>query len=329
MKGMRKKCGKADCPAPKGLCIEHASPDHPKCEYWVGGEKEQFEEIQKKGISNSHKLPWTGESFQPTDIEIISQRAVPLIIGMIGSPDAGKTSYLGMLYTLLFNGKKFENWQFAGSYTLAAWETLAQYLKIRSNGNIEFAPPTPSNPDFYSLYHLAIKKGKSFRDLLFADSSGEVFNLWAEDVQDSNAENARWIYENSHGFIFMVDSVALIERRGAARAEIVQIAEQLATNLNARPVAIVWTKADRISEIRKNIKDALEEDLIQVFKDSQVFEVSNFSKSDPDILCHENNLAVTHYLLEHFDTSKTKQLKPEVIVSNDLLFNYRRAYESK
>ena len=86
----------------------------------------------------------------------------------------------------------------------------------------------------------------------------------------------------------MIDSVALVNRRGAAKTEIAQMAEQLAANLKDRPVAVVWSKADKIDNVRENIRNALEEDLAQVFGDSQVFEVSNFSRSDPDTLCHKN-----------------------------------------
>ncbi len=320
---MRKKCSKSGCPAPKGLCLEHASPDHPKCEYWLGTIGDKSEEIDKKLNKKSRPLPWTGEPFQPMDISVVSQRSVPLIIGMVGGAEAGKTSYLGMLYTLIFNGKKFENWKFAGSYTLAAWETLAQYLKIKPDGSVVFAPTTPANPDFYSLYHLAFKRDELFRDILFADSSGEVFNDWAENVLAPNVENARWIYEKSSAFIFMVDCVALIEKRGAAKSAIIQMAEQVKANLNGRPVVVVWTKADRIKEVRENIKAALEEDLTTVFKDSQVFDVSNFSKSDPDRLCHKNNMEVTEYLLEQLNTPKLIQLIPEVPNIDDLFFKYQ------
>lgn len=326
---MRNKCSKPDCPAPKGLCLEHASPDYQKCDNWLGNKTnqpiEKHEAVTKKG----QPLPWTGEPLEPTDIGIVSQRSAPLIVGMIGGADAGKTSYLGMLYTLLFNGNFFAYWSFAGSYTLAAWETLAQYLKIKPNGKVEFPPPTPSNPDFYSLYHLVLKRRELFRDVLFADSSGEVFKLWSEDVQDPNAGNARWIYEKSNAFIFMVDSVALRERRGAAKTEIIQMAEQLAANLGGRPVAVVWTKADEIDNVRANIKSALEEDLCQAFGDSQVFKVSNFPKSDPDTLCHKNNLAVIEYLLQELNKPKIIELIPEVGASPDKFFNYRGTYANE
>lgn len=323
---MRKKCSKEGCPAPKGLCLERLNHEYRKCEYWLGDKAEHSIENQQTVNQKAQSLPWTGEPFQPTDIEIVSQRSAPLIIGMVGGANAGKTSYLGMLYTLLFNGKRFEHWQFAGSYTLAGWETLAQYLKIQPGGNVVFAPPTPSNPDFYSLYHFALKRGSLFRDVLFADSSGEVFKFWSEDVHDPNAENARWIYEKASAFIFMVDSVALKEKRGIAKNEIVQMAEQIVANLSGRPVAVVWSKADEIDSIRGTVRSALEEDFTQIFDGGRVFQVSNFSKSDSDTLCHKNNLAVTEYLLEELNKPVVVRPTPHIGVSNDPFFRYRGTY---
>jgi len=320
---MRGKCSNPECLAPRGMCIEQLNVNHPQCKNWQGNNftVEKVSEFTKVLIP----LPWTGEAFLPEDIEIVGQRSSPLIIGMVGNADAGKTSYLGMLYTLLFNGKKIKQWNFSGSYTLAAWESLAQYLKIKSNGKVDFPPPTPSNSDFYSLYHLALKNDAAFRDVLFADSSGEVFNLWSEDVHDINSENARWIYKNSNAFIFFVDSEALIEKRGQAKAEILLMAEQIASNLNDRPVVIVWSKSDRIGEIRTNIKESLEEDLLVTFKKAKHVKISNFPKADLDELCHINNLQVIEHLLKELCRTSLVELHPNVPVSSDLFLNYGRS----
>ena len=321
---MRKKCNKSNCTAPRGLCLEDASNEFQKCEHWLGNDNSDNIAIKNDQENKlaSKRLPWTGEPFQPDDIHLVSQRSSPLIIGIIGGSDAGKTSYLGMLYTLLFNGKKFKQWSFAGSHTLAAWETLSQYLKIKPNGETEFAPPTPSNPDYYSLYHLALKKETLFKDILFADSSGEVFKTWSEDINDPSAENAKWIYNKASAFIFMVDSIALIEKRGLAKKEIVNMARQIAANLNNRPIAVVWSKADRIQDIRDNIKSAVTKELTEIFDGAKHFQVSNYSKSDPDTLCHKNNMQVTEYLLEKMNGTDRIMLEPHSN-HNDLFFKYK------
>jgi hypothetical protein len=73
----------------------------------------------------------------------------------------------------------------------------------------------------------------------------------------------------------------------------------------------------------------LVEDLAQLFGDPQVLKVSNFPKSDPDILCHKNNLAVIEYLLKKLNEPQPIKLIPQVSISDDLFFNYGGSYGGK
>lgn len=322
---MRKKCSQSGCTAPKGLCKEFTSQEYQTCSYWNQAEhKEVVVEKSSKGIVTT--IPWSGLALQPSEIELFSHRSSPKIIGIIGAAEAGKTSYLGMLYTLLFNGKRFNHWDFAGSFTLIAWETLAKYLKVKSNGKVDFPEPTPSNPDFYSLYHLALRNEEQFHDILFADSSGEVFTQWANNIHDDNAENARWIYQNSQAFIFFIDCEAVIEDRGRAKRKIVQLAGQVAAQLNDRPIVVVWSKADKIDEIRPNIKKAIEEVVERLLPNAEIIQISNFSQEDPDSLCHINNLKVTEYLLDRLSNPQPFHLTPDRSETNDFFFKYMGSY---
>lgn len=324
---MIETCTNTGCPAPKGLCLESISQEYQQCKYWNKINEEGIEkEVKTKGKVNV--IPWSGLALHPEEIELLSHRSKPIIIGTIGAPNAGKTSYLGMIYTLLFNGKKFNKWNFAGSHTLIAWETLAKYLKIKPNGKVDFPEPTPSNTDYYSLYHFALRnKGTTF-DILYADSSGEVFTQWANDVNDVNAENARWIYNNSDAFIFFIDCVSVIEGRGKAKQAIVQLASQIASNLNKRPIVVVWSKADRIDEIRPNIKASIEQSIEQFLPQAFIIEISNFSKKDPDVLCHKNNLAVSEFLFDKLNKPRKIKLIPELENTTDIFFKYRGTYGS-
>lgn len=319
---MDRRCQQAGCTAPKGLCFEHLTNEYPKCEHWIGIKTAEI----LKPTNNTNEgvaLPWSGVAFNPENINLISNRSNPVIIGMVGTADAGKTSYLSMLFRLLFNGRKFNDWRFAGSYTLAAWETLAQYIVIRNGGQVNFPPPTPSNPDYYSLYHLALRNGKFFRDILLADSSGEVFLKWSIDINGDGAENARWIFRHSDAFVFFVDCEALIKRRGAAVVDIRQMAEQLATDLRGRPVIVVWSKSDQLQSIRENIKTAITEHLDTIFANPVVLEISNISISDHDPTCHENNLVVVEQILDALNCRTYPTVEPDVIPSTDLFITYR------
>lgn len=326
---MLKSCSNPNCTAPKGLCNDQMNREFQLCPNWNNENKETKTEKIEGSKVKAEVVPWSGLALRPKEIELLAHRSSPFIIGTIGAPKAGKTSYLGMLYTLLFNGKRFVNWNFAGSITLIAWETLAKYLKIKENGKVDFPEPTPSNPDYYSLYHLALRNDDSLYDVLFADSSGEVFTLWANDTEDVNAENANWIYENSDAFIFFVDCEDIIAGRGRAKRNITQLAGQVSANLGERPVVIVWSKADKIDGIPQNMKDAITESMGHYFPNALTISISNFSKKDPDVLCHKNNLIVTEYLLDYLTTPREIDFFAEMDEISDLFFKYRGSYGSK
>ncbi len=325
---MRKKCPYEGCHAPKGLCKVSTSPQHQSCPHWLGIESEP-KSTKKSTKSKSTIIPWSGLALQPEDIELLSHRSSPKIIGIIGAANAGKSSYLGMLYTLLYNGKKFKNWNFAGSFSLVAWENLAKHLKIKPNGKVDFPPTTPSAPDFYSLFHLALRNEDQFQDILFADSSGEVFTKWASKVDDINAENARWIYQHAQAFIFFIDSEAIIRERGRAKLKIIQLAGQVAANLGQRPVTIVWSKADKIKEVRPNIKEAIDKAMVRLFPHALTLKISNYSKEDTDTLCHVNNLRVTEYLINEMCKTQSLQIIPDRGETTDFFFKYKGSYENQ
>lgn len=317
---MRHKCLESDCDAPKSLCKILLSSDYQDCDHW----RKASDQIPatKKAVSTGTEIPWSGMALTPETINVLSHRSTPLIIGLVGAANAGKTSYLGILYTLLFNGRKFNNWKFAGSYTLIAWEAQAKGLKIGSNGKVSFSESTPAHPDYYSLYHLALKKDKYLYDILFADSSGEVFTKWASEIDSTEAENAKWIYGNSNAFIFFVDCEALINGRGRARNSLSQLAGQISANLGERPVIIVWSKADRIAEVPPTIKNAVEALLRDNFPDALEFMISNFSKSPSDELCYINNIAVSETILDKITQAKKLSIHPHLPYSPDFFFNY-------
>lgn len=317
---MRQKCLESECDAPKSLCRLHLSPNYQDCEHWRKMSTEQT--VSSTGVSEGTDIPWSGMELTPQNIDVLSHRSTPLIIGLVGAANAGKTSYLGMLYTLLFNGRKFDSWKFAGSYTLIAWEAQAKGLKIESNGKVTFPKTTPAQPDYYSLYHLALKKDKQLYDVLFADSSGEVFTKWAADTDSDEAENAKWIYENSNAFIFFVDCEALINERGRARNRISQLTAQISANLNSRPIVIVWSKADRIHEIPSNIKVSVESLLQDNFPEEPQFMISNFSESEEDELCYVNNIGTCEAILNKITEVKKINIYPCLPNSIDFFFNY-------
>jgi GTPase SAR1 family protein len=320
---MEGKCTNQDCAAPITQCLK-LWDNLPDCEYWKGIEplKEKNQQKAKESKGNSI-INWSGDAFSVNELSLISLRNSPIIIGLVGRAGAGKSSFLGMLYTLFLNGGRLKEFNFAGTKTITGWESLAHRMRLR-RGNVRFPDPTPSNPDFYNFLHLALRdKENRLKDVLFTDTSGEVFLQWSRNKDDENANSARWIHSNASCFILFVDCEALISRRSAAKTEIIDIAQQLKQDLNARPVVVVWSKADEIKDVKEVIKTSLKEDLKEIFPYCIEIEVANFSQTDPDNLCHENNLKVVDQLLEDVLQSSNMEINLNIEAKDDLFFSYR------
>jgi hypothetical protein len=315
------RCSNQNCQAHvTGKCYE-GKDSLDTCQNWTA--KSIPKKTKRKKNDTSTAILWTGEALTPKTLNIVSQRSNPIIVASVGNVDAGKTSYFAMLYLLLLNGHRLADYQFAGSLTLTAWDRLADKLRY-NKGSVEFPAPTPSNPDYYHLLHLALKKNSKLHDILLADASGEVFKLWADNKDDENAENARWIHKNASAFLVFVDCEALETRKAIARAEILDIASRLVENLGKRPVAIVWSKADRISHVNGKLKELIKERLKNIFQDNySEFEVTNYPNIDPEELCHGNNLKTLNWLLNY--VTQPTDVIPELEETNrdDIFLNYR------
>lgn len=326
---VKRRCSKEGCHAPKDFCLELAGPLHEQCDYFenLGLVGTPAKTVRKSAAVTS--IPWTGEWLRPEQLDLLTHRGAPKIIGLVGSSGAGKTTYLAMLYSLLFNGKCIEHWDFAGSYTLNGWELQAKTLQVQEDGTVQNPDATPSDKDFYSLYHLALRHNGFLHDILFADSSGEVFSKWADNVNDPAAENARWIYDNAHAFLLFVDCEAIIVQRGRARRDIVQLAEQVKSGLRGRPVVIVWSKADLAEHMRENIVKDIKRSLSETLSGVVSLEISNYSKSDSDQLCHINNIDVAKTLFNQLANPRPLYIAPAAIQTDDFFFLYRSNYGNK
>ncbi|GAB3786485.1 hypothetical protein GCM10028818_49970 [Spirosoma horti] len=325
----KRKCSKEGCYAPDGFCLELAGPLHEQCPYFENSGAVEAPAKTAKKSAAATSIPWTGEWLRPEQLDLLTHRGTPKIIGLVGSSGAGKTTYLAMLYSLLFNGKRIENWDFAGSYTLNGWELQAKTLQVQENGTVRNPDATPSDKDFYSLYHFALRHDGFLHDVLFADSSGEVFSKWADNVNDPAAENARWIYDNAHAFLLFVDCEAIINQRGRAGRDIIQLAEQVKSGLRGRPVVIVWSKADLAEQMRENIVETIKRSMSENFPAALSLEISNYSKSDSDQLCHINNIGITKIVLDQLANLHPLHIAPAAIQTDDFFFLYRGSYGNK
>jgi hypothetical protein len=316
---MAGKCKLQECAAP--LSCHLGCSDINSCENWVPEviDKKTKKENDSAKQKNSN-VNWTGLPFTFEELPSVSARSSPYLIGIVGRADAGKTTFLAMLYTLLLNGKKLKNYDFAGTKTIIGWDQLHSKLLIQK-GNVAFPEPTPVNSN--RQYHFALRNNNGqLKDLLFSDASGEVFSLWSQDRDDVNAGNARWVYANSNAFMLFIDCQALIDQKNVAKRDIINIAQQLTHNLQGRPVIAVWSKSDKKGEVLQVIRDALKKELKEMFNNYTEIEISNFLEPGPDELVHNNNLEAIDWLLERISSPSMSNLAIEQKNTTDLFLNY-------
>lgn len=228
------KCSNPNCAAP--INCHEGKDKHTECEFWIRSNSKQLitKATQKK--EKKSDLPWTGEALSTEELAKVTFRNPPVIIGVIGKADAGKTTYLAMLFTLLLRGGKLKDFDFCGTKTIKTWDKLYQKLKIQKE-SVAFPEPTPAQ--YIRLLHLALRnKSKKLKDVFLSDASGEVFSIWSQNKADKNAENARWIYKHSNAFILFIDCLDLINRKNQAKTEIIDLAQMLKYNLKDRPAAV-------------------------------------------------------------------------------------------
>ncbi len=318
---MAGKCSNPECAAP--INCHEGKDNHEECEFWIKQavlKPAKSFATQKPG--KAANFPWSGEAFKVGEISQVSTRSSSIILGIVGKADAGKTTFLAMLYTLLLKGGEFEAFNFAGSKTIKTWDELYHKLKIQKD-KVKFPDPTPA--EYIRLLHLALRDAKGrLKDILLSDASGEVFSIWSQKREHENAENARWIYKHANAFILFIDCVDLIQRKNLAKTEIIDLAQMLQYNLQDRPVIAVWSKSERKPEIHPKIKESLKEELKNLFTNYNEIDISNFSSSDPDILVHKNNISVLDWLFFEIFNHRLGDL-PEnnEPIKRDIFLNYK------
>lgn len=314
------KCSNPDCVAP--ISCHEGREKHTECEFWL---KSNNSKPKIKSASKREKksdLPWTGEALTIEELPKITYRNTPVIIGIIGKADAGKTTYLAMLFTLLLRGIKLKEFDFCGTKTINEWDRLYQKLRVQQEG-VTFPDPTPAQ--YIRLLHLALRnQSKKLKDILISDASGEVFSIWSKNRNDENADNARWIYENSNAFILFIDCDDLINRKAQAKTDIIDLAQMLKHDLRNRPVIAVWSKSDKKEKVHPIIRENLQGELKDIFENYEEIDISNFSSDDPDVLVHKNNIAVLDWLLSKiFSLQKADILIENDNTGNDIFLNYK------
>ena len=165
----------------------------------------------------------------------------------------------------------------------------------------------------------------TLRDYILIDAPGEWYRRWSIAEDQPNAEGARWIAENADLFLVLADSDRLMgEDRGEARQILQQIFDRLGSVLDGRPVALVWTKADKQPKI--DIKKAVLDAALLAHSPIRQFEVSVFPEADEEL--------VSRRFLEVLDWAVEQPLRrvaiaPSFLQRSEALGTYGRSLVSE
>lgn len=234
------------------------------------------------------RVPWNSHALGLRDLHIVSARGRPLMVGIVGPADAGKTTFLVLLYQLLLRGKRLASRPFAGSATLGAWESLAAWMRFTDTPPT-FPPHTSSNDRIPGLLHFALRNDDDHLiDVLFTDTPGEWFSRWTINDGEPTAAGARWIIERSDVFLVFADSERLAgPRKGMARGELQRLLERLGAHVKGRPVYLVWGKSDCF--VSEGIKEAITATLMRELPNAHSIHVT---KDDPESILEASTSAV-------------------------------------
>lgn len=266
-------CARSTCFTPETTC-DLGFLDRSTCPAWKG--RDETAGAHGEAAADELLLPWSGSALGLADLGFVAGSRKPLVVGIAGPHNAGKTTLLAAWYLLVGRGLAgSEKRRFAGSYSLAGWEAVASALRWTPGQQPSFPPHTSSRGGRApGLLHLAFRGADGeARNYLFADAPGEWFQKWAVNRDAVDGEGARWVAEHADVFLLTADCEALSgSNMGSARGSLQLLARRVAAERAAHPVALVWTKSD--VPVAPEMEKAVREAVLGLMPDAGEFSVS-------------------------------------------------------
>lgn len=175
-----------------------------------------------------------------------ARKTAPQMIATLGSADAGKTVYLGMLMDML--SRKNDELQVLAR---GAFSVSLQQTTMASLAQCEFPAKTPNEPDRWNWVHSQVKAARRRTpfELIMPDVSGEAV---IEEIQHPNAYPViRQFLSRCSGIMLLIDAARLQQGEQDQDFFAVKILTYLAELQDQqgswahKPVAIIFTKADQ------------------------------------------------------------------------------------
>ncbi len=232
-------CSRATCWVPDTGC-DLGFLDRSKCPAWTG---QDLPASESSANADDVLMPWSGRTLGLVDLGFIAGRAKPIVVGVVGPQNAGKTTLLAAWYLLLARGLASRvSHRFIGSFSFEGWEAVAGAMRWRPGSRAQFPAHTSSREGRVpGLLHLDLRKDRgAIKSYLLADAPGEWFKKWSIQSDATESAGAAWISRHSDLFLLIADREALsTELKGVARGSLQLIARRLSAERGDRPVALV------------------------------------------------------------------------------------------
>lgn len=176
-----------------------------------------------------------------------SQKKPPQLVAVLGSADAGKTVYLGMLIDMLSRGRNALQLLARGAFSVSL-----QQGSMGALGNCEFPDKTPNEPDRWNWIHCQVRalKKRHPTELIMPDVSGEA--IIAEVDHPHTYPVIREFLSKCVGCLILVDASKLMDGEKDQDFFAMKMVSYLKemdnnpkTGWSTRPVSLVFTKSDQ------------------------------------------------------------------------------------
>lgn len=288
------------------------------CEHW--SEDESGDKAPNEGVvKHPSDIPWNGYSLGTDDLAILGGRGKPLVLGMVGPPDSGKTSLLAFFYMWLLKHGELKNMIFHGSWTLGGWESVVQYSRWSGEPPPSFPPHTSSSGRHPGVLHVSFRDSLGhFQDVLFTDAPGEWFTQWARVPGSHSASGARWVIDHADSLLILIDSAALEDPKKlpSTRRVTRDLLERVGAEASHVPLNVVWTKKDK--NVPNSVRVTLERACSEFVPQAQILSTTI---QDPKTIaeCFENAVLVAN-------KQRVQVFTPEPIMSQDPFLAFRGNY---
>ncbi len=171
----------------------------------------------------------------------------PQLVATIGSADAGKTVYLGMLTDMLSRGNDELQLLARGAFSVSL-----QQMTISALANCEFPDKTPNEPERWNWIHCQVRSARKRNptELIMPDLSGEAI---LEEIDHPHTYPViRAFLTKCCGVLILVDAVRLMEGEKdqdffamKMLSYLSELDEDPKKGWPTRPISLIFTKADQ------------------------------------------------------------------------------------